>query len=248
MTLQKLSLLLFSLILAPGLTFSQSTPDSTFRVTAESLAVDSYLNSVKHQELVFGGIEYFPFSGQSRQFPYYGSEYSEVGEVTFNNQLYRDVPLYYDLVADKLVAEHYDQSGLLTYIILRQDRIQSFTILGRRFVRITNEPTGTLQDGFHGLLYDGDVRLYAKYKKTKRDEYVSNTVRTAFDEKVSYYVYKDNKFYPVKSKSGLLKLLPDEKKALKEFSSRYRLDFSKPSRENSLTQLVAQYDKLKNAQ
>jgi hypothetical protein len=218
-------------------------PDTSFVAESRATALSFYTASVKREQLVLNGREYFPFDGVSKQFPYFLTEYPEDGEVFYDNEAYSQVSLLYDLETDQLVAEHYDQDGLLGMIIIPKTRVQEFRLMGYRFVHLRND---LVPAGYYRVLFEGtQLSLYQKYRKQKQDIITNGELRTEFPEKVQFYVFKNQRFYPVGSKRALLNVLEDEKRALREFAARNKFEFSSADKEIALMRMVSYYEQLK---
>lgn len=224
--------------------FSQSSvKDSTFNEKAESNALVQYSRIMRYQALIFNGSEYNEFDGNSKEFPYFYSEYIEEGAIRYDNELYLGIPLFYDLTTDELIIEHYNQSGYQVLIKLRQDRVQSFSVFDHTFQRLSGDSLNRIKTGFYDLLYDGDLKFYAKRKKIYHEEINTNEIIIDFLERTNYYLFKDGIYHPVKRKGSVLKALKDQKKILNQYASKTNLDFR---RESSYVELVRYYDNLKN--
>lgn len=239
----RLCIVLFSQLLLSGISLWAQNPDTSFVAESQATALSFYTASVKREQLVLNGREYFPFDGVSKQFPYFLTEYPEEGEVVYDHEEYSQVLLLYDLVADQLVAEHYDQNGLLGMIVIPKARVQEFRIMGYRFVHLEND---LIPKGYYRVLFEGTTAsLYQKYKKQRQDIIVNRELRTEFPEKVQFFVFKDRKYYPVGGKRALLKVLEDEKRALREFAARNKFEFSSTDKEIALMKMVSYYEQLK---
>ncbi len=219
--------------------------DSTFLDKAEANALVQYSRIMRYQALIFNGSEYQEFDGNLEQHPYFQSEYLEAGTIRYDGELYPAIPLFYDLTTDELIIEHYDQKGYQVLVKLRQDRVQSFEVFGHSFQRLSGDSLNSIKTGFYDVLYDGDVKLFARRRKVKHEELTTNQLIVEFNEKTAYYLWKGGRYYPVKSKRSILKVLKDKKKLLNQFSSKSNLDYHL-RKEASFVELIRQYDKIKN--
>jgi hypothetical protein len=127
---------------------------------------------------------------------------------------------------------------------LVSEKVKSFSILDHTYVRLINNNENPLETGFYDLLYDGRIKVYARRTKTFQENTQSGTIERRFDYKVRYYIFKDNTYNPVSSKSSVLKVFMDKKQELRQQISKSKLNF-RADREKSIVQLTQLYDSLK---
>jgi len=238
-----LALIQFFLFFAICFSFGQ---DSTFVERSRTNAISFYSNSVRDQSLLFNGVEYKPIPEPYEGHPFFESEYIEEGSISYNGELYQNVPMQYDLVRDEVVIEHYDQKGYVGLVKPHQKKITSFVLLNHTFVHLGSQLTGEdIRDGFYDLLYDGNVKILAKRKKTISEDLSQQVLKVSFNEKSNYYLFKDNIYHAVKSKGSILKVLKDKRKELNQFANKHKADFNL-NREYGLVKLAEYYDQISN--
>jgi hypothetical protein len=238
---------LLMMFTGPALLGQGTSIDSTFVERSLGNAIAMYTVSIRDQALLFNGVEYKALPEPYEGFPFFGSEYVEAGSILYDGELYKNIPLQYDLVKDELIIEHYDQKGYVSMIKPHQTKISSFQLLDHTFVRIVGDSTaGVLREGFYDVLYDGGIKVLAKRKKNVSEDISLGQLTVSFIEKNSYYIEKDGKYYSVKNKGSMLKVLQDQKKSLSQFASKNKLNF-KDNREGAMAKLAAYYDQTREA-
>lgn len=224
----------------------QASADSVFVQRSYARAVAAYNKSTRDQLLLYNGVEYKPFPEPYDGHPYFESEYVEEGQVSYDGELYENVPMQYDLLTDLLVLEHYDQKGYVGMMKPHQDKVRLFTLLEHTFILIDGDSTnGVLKDGFYDLLYSGSVKVLAKRKKSVVRDYEYSQLKTSFPQKNSYYLVIDGQYYPVKNKRSVVKALQGNKKLLNEYVRKNQLDFTN-NKEKSMVALAAYHDQIQN--
>lgn len=201
-----------------------------------------YTRGVQGQTILYNGTEYGePRTGQDEHpfFPDYDWIY---GSVIYHGHTYDSVPMLYDINTDKLVIENYNNAQ---EIALVSEKVAGFTIGGHRFRRIINESVNNSLPvtGFYEILYDGPTRAILRRQKILTEIIVSQTIEIGYDEKTRYFVLRDGVYLPARNKASLLKILGDEKQALKPFIKKNKLRFRRDPVQ-ALTRVVARYDTL----
>ena len=135
------------------------------------------------------------------------------GTVVYSNQPYFDVALKYDIYNDDLIAQLPSFNSYNT-ILLIQQKVKSFSINDHNFVKLSTE-NGI---GFYEILFEGlEINIYKKYEKTLKRHLDKDFVYDVFKGKETYLLYYNNKYYQIKSKSSVLKVLPKHKKNINLF-------------------------------
>lgn len=238
--------LLTSLLLVLWSSFSYAqlaSNDSTQVDISRQHAIDLYTKSIRDQSLLFNGVEYKAIPEPYHGFPFFGSEYVEEGSIYYDGELYSNIPIQYDLVHDLLIMEHYDQKGYVSMIEPHQKKVSYFQLLDHTFIRISGDSSIEMRTGFYDLLYDGTVKVLARRKKNISQIASGGQLDVRFNERNVYYMMKDGKYYSIKNKGSVMKVLNDKRKSLNQYVSKNksRVDFS-TNREGAMVALAAQYD------
>ncbi len=163
---------------------------------------------------IYNGIQYKRnYNTIKNNHEYFLSSDYMSGTVVYSNQPYFDVTLKYDIYNDELIAQLPSFNSYNT-ILLIQQKVKSFSINDHNFVKLSTE-NGT---GFYEVLFEGlEVKIYKKYEKTLKKHLDKDFVYDVFKGKETYLLYNNNKYYRIKSKGSILKVLPKHKKSINSF-------------------------------
>jgi hypothetical protein len=235
--------LLLLLLIFSRLSFSQSSKDTLFLVDAKKNAINNYQRVIQGQAKLYNGSEYVKPEQTGDSHPFYVSDDWSFGFVNYDGERFENVPLLYDITSDKLVTENYYNASEMELVY---DKLTGFSLVNHIFEKITNQAVNNSlpQSGFYEVLYNGTTKTIARHQKKPQETIVSNQIEIDFEEKDHYFILKNGSYYPVKSKGSVLKLLADEKTALKQFLNKNSINF-KLDREKALVRLAEHYDTLK---
>ncbi len=145
------------------------------------------------------------------------------GSVFYDNQLYENVLIKYDIYKDELVKSFENNNAF--GITLINERTDYFLIDDKKFVNIDNKykyPKGVT--GFFEEKYLGkNISLYIKYFKTVKEVIIENTLYSEFKEYSDYQLFYNSKFSPVNTQKEILNIFPELKKEIKEYYKKNRL-------------------------
>lgn len=234
-----IKILSVTLILCSTCAHAQLSADTLFVQAAVKNNIKLYTKSIQGQTALYNGSQYKKPNQTGEQHPFFGSEDWVYGRVTYDKLKYDSVPLLYDITSDKVITENYYNG---TEIMLVYEKLNQFEISGHNFIKLHHRSLP--KNGFYELVYDGPTMVVARRQKIIRERIVTQSVNIDFDPKSRYFIYKNSSYFPVSGKASALKILEDEKAALKQFISKNKISF-KPSPEAALKELAKQYDLLK---
>jgi len=225
-------------------TFSQKPQSDTLLISnAVSGAKEIYTNAMGNDSHLFNGSQYIPvlIHNYDIGYPYFLSDdWIDSVTVIYSGQRYENVSAQYDIVHDKLVIDHpYSHFS----IQLVTEKLGGFTIGGHTFVYLKSDSAhdNAPQAGFYDLLYNGNVKLYARRKKEVSSVIESPLVKTEFTDKSQFYVYKNGRYFAVKNKSSILKVFNDRKGPLRKYLNKNKFNFQ-TNRDAALTASARFYD------
>ena len=214
--------------------------DSSYYQAAVNNAIALYQQSEKDQSRLMNGREYKPYTFPFvRSFPYFLSKDFSEGSISYDGGFYDHVQLLYDEIAELVILNR----GVA--IELANERIKEFTILGHKFVPLIKDSMNKRPgSGFYESLYQGKIEVYKKEKKSIVDILSSTEgYQAEAVSKTSYFLKKENTFYPVKKKRDMLRVLGNKKSEIQQYIKQNRLDF-KHDKDNTLAKIGAYYDQL----
>ena len=215
----------------------------TDNATAIANAISMYHRSLQPETGLYNGVEYIDYAYTIEEgSPFFISAQFLTGSVVYNNMLYEDVPLLYDIIRGEVVIS--DPSHLHK-ISLLNERITRFTVSDNSFVRLTKDSSSQpiIATGFYQLLYSGRTRLYKKQTRTIQESMSGSSagLKRYVEESNNYYLEKNHIFYAVNNKALLLAALKDKQKAVQHFIKKNKLRFTK-DKGATLVKAIAFYE------
>lgn len=217
--------------------------DSALVQASINQAIARYKAVIGVQARLYNGRKYAPPEQDFDQHPYFLSEDWIIGDVFYDGELFRQVPLMYDIFGRTLITEHLSSGQPIELVT---EKLRHFTIDGHHFKRmeIAAPGNGLPRTDFYDVLYEGPTRLLALREKQQKREIDASTIEIVYDERTRYFLYHNGTFTQVKGKASTWKVLQDKKAALKRFAKQNRAAFA-PDKELLLKALATHYDTLK---
>ena len=221
-----------------------STDDSTFYRKAINNSIAAYYNSTGDQSRLYNGTQYpgYPFTFKEG-IPFFYSDKPDMGSIVYDGLLYENVLLQYDELGGMVVMQ--DRAH---HILFRNELVSQFSIFNNTFIRIVKDSASRVlyETGYYNLLYHGKtIQVLGKEVKKVREQIQSSAegIWRLIDTKNYFYIRKDNNYYEVEGKKGLLRVYADHKKELQQFIKSNKLSFRK-NPEDMLVKASEYYDRL----
>jgi hypothetical protein len=150
---------------------------------------------------------------------YFLNDKFEKGNLTYNGQIYYNNDLKYDIYRDILILNPEGASELIG-VSLNTERVDSFTILNRNFIKIRKEQYSLpeFSTGYYETSpFSENFIFYIKHSKTAQKKIKDDGAYYDFKDNNHFYVDYKKTLYPISGKSDLIKLFPDQKKQINEF-------------------------------
>jgi hypothetical protein len=141
-------------------------------------------------------------------------------EIKFDNEVYFNNKIKYDLFKDELVLNPENQSDKL-FIILDKTRVNHFTIQNRKFVKLQLTKDGPLQYVEESINTKNFI-FYIKFKKVDKEIIGENGVFVSYLDDNKYFVLHNRTLYEITSKKSVLKLFPEFKSEINDYYKFYR--------------------------
>ncbi|MFT3947516.1 MAG: hypothetical protein QM763_11160 [Agriterribacter sp.] len=238
--LQTILILFFFNAAVPAFSQEQN-PDSALVAQQQKNTIQLYYNSLDIQSGLYNGSEYLVYVQLLKDgHPYLDTATLTDGAVFYDGMLYKNVPMLYDIVKDELVVQHYNK---VFHIQLIQSKVDEFNILGRLFLHLGKDSTkqGNVKNGFYEVLYDGQIKLYAKRIKTIQEFIPDMQVERRVFSNNRYFIYKDSIFHEVYNQSSVIKVLKDKKFDYKQALRKQHIKFRR-QRETAMKLMLHQYE------
>lgn len=219
--------------------YAQMTgPDTAFVASARSALKQHYSKFINGQSRLYNGSEYRDYFSRNDEHPYFGVDDWQYGDINYDDELYLDVPMFYDLSRDKVITEHALNGAKIELV---SAKIKQFSLGSHRFVRLSAFDSKDISEGFYEVLYDGHSKVYVRHEKILMQKVESNEIIGRFEEKNRIYIMKDGNYFPVKKKGAVLDVFSDRKQELKSFLSRNKISY-RSDREKAIARMAEFYD------
>ena len=225
----------------PGFIHGQQAADTSIAMQQQKNALTLYYNALDIQSGLYNGSEYIVYVSLLKDgHPYLDTAQLTTGSVFYDGLLYQNVPMLYDIVKDELIVQHFNK---VFYVQLVQSKVENFNILGRKFIHLGKDSIqkGNIKNGFYELLYDGQIKLYARRTKTIQEFIPDMQVERRVFAANRYFIYKDNVFNEVFNQASVLKILADKKAGLTQALRKQHIKFRK-QKETAMKLMLHQYE------
>lgn len=217
------------------ISFSGFAQDNGTASSASSAAESEYSQVVKNQLHIFNGKEYRLYKPISDEHPYYNSEDWMTTTLVYEGYTYAEVPILLDLSNNKVISQNPNTGVVFELALTKIDKITSGDDV---FIKLTPTPNA---EGLYRLIYNGNLKLYGRYKKKYEERIRGTTLEAEFKLKREYFVLVENNLVEVTNKASLLEALGG-KKNLPRFSNKGLPHYSDNKQENTYHQMVSFYD------
>ncbi|HKZ37214.1 MAG TPA: hypothetical protein VJ184_06165 [Chryseolinea sp.] len=217
-------------------------PDTTVLAKAKENTKKIYFQSIKGQSRLYNGSDHIMYQSKEDEHPYFPLDDWTSGTIVYDANFYENVPLMYDISQDKVLTEHVLNGSVMELV---GKKIERFTMQGQVFVRLGKDDGDKINEGFYEMLYPGLSKVYAKHEKVRQEYIVTHELFARFDAKTKYFIFKDGTYFPVQSKSSVVRVFGDRKQDVKRFIAKNSLSFN-ANRGKAIAQIAAFYDSQKN--
>ncbi len=241
------SAIFFLIILQQNLLFGQADADSIKQQYPQDAlrdAVTYYKSVIDESTALYNGVEYNYRNPDIKGTPFFNENELSSGSIMYDGQLYSGIKMKYDIYKDILITDYYDSHYFFHQLQLIKQKIESFTFQGHNFVHIRPDLLNEgIPSGFYDILYDGGVRVMARYTKVVNKNSGGGSQLFIFARKDFYFLEKNGRMFRIKNKRGILNVLEDKNREIKAFVRKNKIKLKKHPAER-LTSIAAYYDKL----
>lgn len=223
-------------------------PLSAQELLSQNAAVEAlgnwYGEAMGNNSRIFSGSEYAIRYDRNVDHQFLMDGWEE-GRILFQGRWYNNLELKFDIVNDQVIFKYFDPSdGRMVMLRPAQERVNEFFITSRHFVRTSPAEAPEISGGFYELIYDGPQKLLLKHSKTEFIDKSRGAPVLGFLYKSKIYMVHEGAYYPIKGKGSLLKVLEDEKKALKAFAREQHMIWKTNPRRSAVL-LLQRYTQIK---
>jgi hypothetical protein len=178
------------------------------------------------------------YQSKEEEHPYFPADDWTFGMIVYDEDVYDNVPLMYDISQDKVLTEHVLNGSVMELVAKKVDR---FTMEKHVFVRLGKDDQDKISEGFYEMLYPGLSKVYVKHEKVRQEFIRTNELFARFDTKTKYFIFRDGTYFNVQSKGSVLRVFSDQKQDIKKFIAKNSLSF-KNDRGKAMAQIAEFYD------
>ncbi|WDF63917.1 hypothetical protein [Flavobacterium sp. KACC 22763] len=198
---------------------------NSFSQTNEKKEVSNYFDKIVDGEILNinnGKIHIDPYNLKNSH-NYYSNKNFVKGSVFYDNQLYENILIKYDIYKDQLVKSFENMSTF--GITLINEKTDYFIIGDKRFINIDNKYkypkaiTGFFEEKYLGK----NISLYIKHTKTAKETISETALYTEFKEYTNYQLLYNSKFASVNTRKEILEIFPLLKKEIKDFYKKNKI-------------------------
>ena len=160
-----------------------------------------------------------PINGIDRFF----SPIFENNSVQFDNQIYNDVTLNYDVLNDDVIIKPLGVNDRRQIIALKEN-IDYFTINSKKFKNLNYKTVNlpVFVNGFYEeKLVTSNVILFIKHFKNKRNFINGDKTNDDFEDSNSFLIYYNEVYYEINSKKNSTTLFPQLTENIDAFYTNY---------------------------
>jgi hypothetical protein len=226
--------------------YSQHT-DSLFTCTEHALhqIIKLYDRTLKQNSFLYTGRIYTGEYNDLRGHQFFQEDYLNLGKITFQGESFDSVYLMYDIYNDLVLLESNNDYGVLSPIVLDNEKISNVELHGHFFINLKSGSDNGIKPGLYDQLFNGKhVAFYAGRKKKITKSREGNEIWESFIEDDTYFIKIDKEFHRIKKKKSVYKLLKDDGSIPKSF---FRFNSIDPTTdfELSVIRILEYYESLK---
>jgi hypothetical protein len=191
--------------------------DSVFYNSSIDTLREFYKKEMKEDLRLYTGSQYLQFGGRVKGYVFFESPDFLKGDIQYDNKLYTDVKMRYDLEKDEIIVDSYSENYPIKLIA---ERVGYFNLDNHLFMRfVPDSSTGNAtRPGFFDKIYSAE-NISAFVKREKKLEMPVNTEDNVPEYKQydSYYILLNGKSYKVENTSSVPGILNDKKSPVRKF-------------------------------
>lgn len=202
-------------------------------------AGDVYNPFIEKQSRLYNGVEHLGYSFKIKGHAYFLQKELQTGTIVYDELAFTNVPMLYDLLKDQVVIQHFNR---FTKIGLVSEKVKEFTLFNHHFIRLKADSLSAspLLTGFYDEMYTGRVTVLVK-----RVKYIEETIKDELEREFQpqdlYFIKKEGVYYAVKNYKGLLAILKDRSREVKQYLRRNKIKYRKGP-ENAIVKATVYYD------
>jgi hypothetical protein len=229
----------FAAVFIPGKAQNKVNTPATLPVIVK--AGDVYNPFIEKQSRLYNGIEHSGYSFRIKGHAYFIEKELQTGTVVYDELEFANVRMIYDLLKDQVIVQHYNG---FSRVGLVSEKVKEFSLYNHHFIRLIADSLShsPLLTGFYDEVYNGRLNVLVKRGKFI-EERIKDELEREFMPLDLFFIQKEGIYYQVKNYKGLLAVLKDRSKDVKQYLRKNRIKYRKGA-ENAIVKAVVYYDLL----
>lgn len=180
--------------------------------------------------VLFRGIEYVEEDRMiNEKHKFFESEEFKHGSVTYEGQIYYNVPLKFNIYDDLLLV-NLQQELRNSFFQLFSDKVNYFEIDDHKFRFLQAENNSDIQGFYEVISEEGDFEIFKKHRKNRMEIRDRNIAYSEFSIANPDYIFQfQNEFFELDNRRDLFSQFPDFKNEIRGFYNKNR----KQSKDNT---------------
>ena len=161
---------------------------------------------------LINGAEYTSPRRAKKSHAFYNVDEWQNGNLFYRGQLYKNVPMKFELVANRIAIQKTTNTRKKTSVAVQKEHLEWFEIDGNIFRKVKlNKRSIYVQEHYAGER----VKLYETHRK--KLEVNQNTYVLNYESKNELFLKKGTQIAPFKGKKDIVSIFPDKKKLINNF-------------------------------
>lgn len=224
---------------------SQTLPSDTNQTIGINNYTKFYFDEIKENSRLYNGSEYFEYNPAIKGNAYYNDvNVWKTGTVCYNDIVYHNVPLMYDIFKDCLVSLYYNKFSKYNLV---NEKLQYFDLADGHFVylNVDSLTNPEIRNGIYNQFYKGKTEVLIQTSKTMQIASNGNLESYFTQSKQKFYLKNGTAYYNITGKSSVLKALNNKKQQVQSYIKNNDIKFNN-NMQQALAKVAYYYDHLEN--
>jgi len=204
----------------------------------------SFQEAITPESPLYNGAEHIDYHPRTIGIPYFESLDWINGTIYSDGIVYKNVPMKYDLVKDRVVIRHFN--GFYKMELINQ-RVDSFQLGGRLFVNLPQNKEALIpKTGFYEFINTPLLDVFIR-RENRIVEFIENgAIARRVESSHQLWAEKEGKRYSINKLNDLVNLMGDHKKAVQRQLKKNGIQF-RTNKVLAITTAVSYYNQINNA-
>ena len=216
--------------------------DDSVLVSGSLKYLVNFYNNTRHDfNALYNGPFHYAYPVIKQGSPYFSGEAWQKGSVTYEDIIYVNVLMKYDLVKDQLIVM-VEEKGHLP-LELFSPRIKEFSYKDLKFIYIPRNSPLSLKEGFYHQLSKGKITALCKTENTMEQIIVDDKIEWKVNQRKKYFIIDNNHSRTINRQRDLMEAVKNHRQQISNYLKERKLKFKK-NKEQVITAATELYNKL----